>query len=408
MKQPSLVIIPFANKNDNTKYVKGTFGGASMDRSTVGYSRNKDLILEQEPVDAFRKWYRGPYASFISEGDSTNYYKYSSEYTNAIHYKTNTVVVTEDTEVAPNGKLHADKLMPLTEGLSNRFTQQYITLGTGDHTFSVYAKYKGERYIRLVYFSAAFNTYAVSTFDLIEGIAFNNTHGSSKIESYANGWYKLSITGNSTISEQQIFRISLGDSSSEAGSLEDGILLWGGQVEEGLYASSQIPTGSSSETRGGDEMQFNAASGDNINTHFSAYFNLNLTDTGNSNSMITLTDGTDNNRVQVRTQPNGSSIRIIVVMDGELFSDYVDIGSYDKDMRILFQVGDNRLKVFINGEIESTNIFTNISFGGELSRIVNSNTSSSDDANRFVGLINEIMLFPMTLTDAEAKYLTGR
>ena len=402
MKQPSTVMIPFADRIQTIQLVRGSY--ATFAKDTVSLSKNKDGLLQEEDVNMPRRYYRGGYVSYMSEADSTNYYKYSSEFGESTHIKTGTVIVTEDEEVAPNGKLESDKLMPLTETLSNRFTQQYVTLGTGDHTFSVYAKYKGERYVRLVHFSNTYNTYAVSTFDLIEGITFNNTHGSSKIESYANGWYRISITGNSTVSGQQIFRISLGDSSSEAGSVEDGILLWGGQVEQSHSATSHIATSSSSESRGNDEITIGISEDDM--THFTMYYNLNLDDVGDESSRFTLTDGTSSNNVQVRSQPNGTSIRLVVQMDGELFSDYVDVGSYDNDIKIAFSFSDNIMNISLNGEIVASNTFTNISFGG-FNKIINAGNSVTDDSTRFSGLINEVMYFPMTLSDAEINYITN-
>lgn len=411
MKQPSVVIIPFANKFDDTKYVKGTISGTNMDRASEGYSRNEDLILEKEPADAFRKWYRGPYASFISEPSATNYYRYSSEFTNGVHSKTGTVAVSEDTEVAPNGKLDADKLMPSTEASSQRYIQQNIDLSSGDHTFSVYLKYKGERKVRLLYAqnSSPFTVFGVATYDLIDGVTSSVTGVSANMEYYGNGWWKASITGTSTVTGSHLFRVLLGDSSPESGSIEDCVLLWGGQVETGLYSTSQIPTDSSTAVREADEITFTIDPiSDSINNHFSAYFNLNFTNTGDELSMFTFTDGTVANRIQIRSRPDGTSVRFMVWIDNELFSHIEDVGGYDEDVKIMFTFLDNNLNIYVNGENVASNSYTNISFSGNLDKIINSNISGTDDTNRFVGLINEIMLFPMTLTDAESNYITSR
>ena len=215
--------------------------------------------------------------------------------------------------------------------------------------------------------------------------------------------YRISVTGTTTVANNS-FRISLGDDTTEAGSLEDGILVWGGQVEESHSATSHIVTGSSSESRGNDDFGIDISE-DDI-THFTVYYNLNLDETGNEASRFSLTDGTANNSVQVRSQPNGTSVKLSVIMDGESWSDIIDVGNYNKDIKTAFSFSDNIMKVSLNGEIVTSNTFTNISFGG-LTKIVNAGSSSNDDATRFRGLINEVMYFPMTLSDAEINYVTN-
>jgi len=402
MKQPSLVLIAHTDKES---LVKG--GAFTFDRNSIGFSKGLDDVLTSEPVNQTRVFKRGGYISYISEKDSTNLYLYSSEFDNAAHTKTNTVIVGEDTEVAPNGKLDADSLMPLTEAPSERFTQQNISLSSGEHTFSVYVKSKGEKYVRIIYAKNAspYTVYGQATYDLEEGTVFNTVAGEGRSEYFGNGWWRISITGTSTASSSQLFRISLGDEATESGSLEDGILLWGGQVETTNSATSLIETTSSSETREGDRMQIPILDTDEI-THRTYYFNLNLNDVGNNNSMITASDGTSNNRVQVRSQSNGVNLRLIAVMDGELFSHYVNIGGYKDDVKIAFSFSDNVLNISLNGEIIASNTFTNLAFGSALDRIINANISSLDDSTRYVGLINEIMVFPMTLSDAEMNLIT--
>ena len=403
MKQPSKVMIPFADRIQNITLLRG--GAVSFAKDTVSFSKNKDGLLQEEAINMPRRYYRGGYVSYMSEADSTNYYKYSSEFGESTHLKTGTVIVTEDEETAPNGKLDSDKLMPLTEGSSSRFVQQNISsLPIGEFTFSVYAKFKGERYVRLVYArnSSPYTVYGEAVFDVIDGTILSNVNGQARIEDSGNGWYRISVTGTSTVSSN-LFRISLGDTATEAGSVEDGILLWGGQVEEGHSATSHIVTGSSSASRGNDEFTIGMSEEDI--THFTVYYNLNLDDVGDESSRVSLTDGTSSNNVQVRSQPNGTSVRLVVQMDGEVWSEYIDVGSYDGDVKTAFSFSDDIMKVSLNGEIVTSYVFTNISFGG-FSKIVNAGFTATEDATRFRGLINEIMYFPMTLSDAEINYIT--
>lgn len=405
MKQPSLVMIPHADKVSQIKLVKGYTGVSLYRRDTVGFSFNKDGILEQKEVDEPRRHYRGGYVSYISEADATNYYKYSSDFDNAAHAVSGTVFFTDNESVAPNGKLDAYSLMPLSETASDRFTRQNISsLPIGELTFSIYAKYKGQRYIRLTNgrSTSPFTPYSQSVFDLIDGSIISST-AESDIEDAGNGWYRISVTGT-TVTSDGSFRINLGQTSLEEGSLEDGVLLWGGQVEESKQPSSHIETTSSNESRGGDELSIGIS--DDNDTHLSAYFNINLDNTGDDSSRISINDGTSNNAIRIKSQSNGTSIEANVVMDGESFSDIIDVGSYDNDIKIAFSLSDNLLSVSVNGEIVSTNTFTNLAFS-DLTGITNADTSFTDNSTRFRGLINEIMYFPMTLSDSEINYITA-
>lgn len=75
---------------------------------------------------------------------------------------------------------------------------------------------------------------------------------------YPNGWYRLTVTGNWVSDATQYFQINRASSSTCAddsfvGETDNGVIIWGTQLELGNTASSYIVTGSSQLTRLADD-----------------------------------------------------------------------------------------------------------------------------------------------------------
>ena len=405
MKQPSAVFIAHADKLQN---IKGLVGGSvQYRRNSVGFSIKKDGLLDSQPVDYPRTINRGGYISYISEGTDENIYKYSSDFSNSVHIKTGTVSFIHEDSVAPNGKLEATVLRPTNEASVSKYTQQNSTPNSsGEHTFSMYLKSDGieEVSLRISLQASPYTTFAVRRFNLVEGTIVSGVSGEGDIEYAGNGWYRVSVTADNLTQASHSFRVELPTTGTN---LIDGVLLWGGQVEKGGRATSLIPTTSVAETRDSDYFSASVHD-DEIRTHITSYFNLKLDNTGDNNSMFTFKDVSGDNYIRVRSQTNGTYIGVEVKMDGELFDDAIYVGNYDQDIKTAFSISDGTLRVSVNGEIESTNTFSKLSFSSGLSSVINSNLSASDDSTRFKGLINEIMIFPMSLSDAEMNFITGR
>jgi len=400
-----MVMIPHADKIQSIELVKPAIG-ASFRRNTIGLSENKDGLLQEEPVDIPRRHYRGGYVSYISEADSTNLYTYSSDYSNAAHTRTGTVVLTDDVSVSPDGKYEAGLLKPNTEASTGKYTQQIINLSDiGDHTFSVYVKSSGEQFITLRMFrnSPPYTSYTDTKFDLLDGSIVSGTLGSATIEDAGNGWYRVTVTGLSTVAGAHSFRLELDSSGTH---VDDGVLLWGGQVEASSVATSHIPTVATTENRGSDDIWISDFDGDILNNHLSVYFNLKMFKTGDALSKFTLGDGTSVNKIQITSQANSTDIAINITKDSDVFSYIADIGGYSNDVKVMVTCSDNLTKIYVNGGLEFTDSSTTLGFTG-LDRIINAEYAYNDNSTKFKGLINDIRVYPMVLSDAEANYVTS-
>jgi hypothetical protein len=157
------------------------------------------------------------------------------------------VSATDNAATAPDGTTTASSLIPnTTNGLHRTYSPITASVSSGaTYTMSVYAKANGYRYL---FFNCGQST-GTAVFDVQAGTVTNGTATSANITavSGATGWYRLSITGNATITAipslywQVQSTYALGDQSF-AGDGTSSIYLWGAQLEIGSTLNTYIPT----------------------------------------------------------------------------------------------------------------------------------------------------------------------
>jgi hypothetical protein len=194
--------------------------------------------------------------SLLLEPQRTNLVQYSEQFDNAYWTKFNTTI-TANNAVAPDGTSSADRLVltsvsPAAQTLSR---QTAIVSSTTTITFSTFVKYVDKQYIQLV-FSSGFSS-QFANFDLINGTVTAGTYVGANVQSYANGWYRISITttGLNTNVLPFIWSIDTPLAARAVDSTSTGTssyLIWGAQIEDGSYATSYIPTLATSVTRVAD------------------------------------------------------------------------------------------------------------------------------------------------------------
>ncbi len=204
----------------------------------------------------------------LIEEARTNILTYSAQFENVAWSKLN-ATVTADATTSPDGTTNADKLVG-TAGLANIavFQSPALTASTA-YTETVYAKkaewswlaleIRGES-IDAVQAWFNLNTGAVGT---IVGA------GTATITDAGNGWYRCSLTrttGLTTTSPRVRVYPTNANAAFSTGDGTSGIFAWGAQLEAGAFATSYIPTTTTSLTRNADQVVMTG-------TNFSDWYN---------------------------------------------------------------------------------------------------------------------------------------
>jgi len=260
MKNPILALIPSGYKNGKVYSVLPVDGDGDFDFFRFGdATRVKENGLIETIVGSNnpRLNWSGDCPSLLMEGASTNLQIRSEQFDDAAWTKTRTTV-TANEDVSPEGTETADKLECNSSSVLGMRVRGSASITSGSTiVLSVFAKKGNATYCNLALFNDATTDYSSIFFDLGKGTSFTpQTTGSeitlidNSIESFTNGWYRISITcetsGNTTVRPYIYGTTSNGNFTVTQG---DYNYFWGAQLEEGNYLSSYIKTEGNITTR---------------------------------------------------------------------------------------------------------------------------------------------------------------
>lgn len=222
-----------------------------------------------------------------------------------------------NTITAPDGTLTADTLIEDgSTGLQHNIRQAITITADATHTFSVFVKAKERTKGALRFIDNASAAIGCQVFfDLTAGTLNNGgalstgTYTSSSITPYANGWYRVTLTGaiggGVTAARVQInIAITDGDIDHD-GDNASGIYVWGAQLEQAVFASSYIPTTTASQARAADSVFRNV--GTEVSAAIGTLFGVcDTQDLTSTNARFLILDGGDgNNRFGIRNANGG-------------------------------------------------------------------------------------------------------
>ena len=341
--------------------------------------------------------------SLLLEKQSTNYITYSEQFDNAAWAK-NGISLSANQIISPDGTQNADKLT--TNDPSGSVYRIYETTSIGsDNVCSVscYFKYDNWQYAYIVADNYS-GVGKLAVFDVINGInTFVSTGYTATIESVGNNWYKCCLIGEMGSTAYTQFGIAPTSTAYNNISIANGknLYLWGTQREVSSYATSYIPTTSSSATRVADACFKTGISSLIGQTEGTLYYELQRNNTDND-SRLQISDGTTNNWFFVSIE-SGLVPRLYCVVGGTLqFSVYgssVDNGFH----KVAVAYKNNDFKVYIDGVASITQTSGSVPTCSQL----DIGNSSPNGAVVSPSQIKEVVLFKTRLTNAELASITS-
>ena len=192
----------------------------------------------------------GSCPSILVEPQRTNLCTYSEQFEDASYLKQN-CTITANSVVSPDGTTTADLLLDNTVNTQHRIDK--TTSSTGGLTYTLSAFFKAKEYGKVSLRTA---DGGLANFNILNGTIISVDAGvTAKIENYGNGWFRCSASQIKTTTGTMFSRINILNASYSLtfeGTGTSGLYLWGAQLEAGSYATSYIPTTSTSVTRNAD------------------------------------------------------------------------------------------------------------------------------------------------------------
>ena len=352
--------------------------------------------------------------SLLLESQSTNTATYSNDFTQGDLFNGSSdpslasSVLTSEQGIAPDGTNTAQRLTDNNDGGTGNMGFSYfaVNLTSGQQsTVSIFVK----KYT-LRYFVISFANY-----DTSEEISFDldtNTinRGSGVITEYGNGWYRCSATFSTTtdtVGAIGFYGTNL--ANVIGGNLRDGtksVLVWGLQCEELPYVSSYIPTNGSVATRLKDQASRSGISNLINSDEGVLYAEIAALADDETNRAITLSDGTNNNVVEIFYSSGGSNrIRFQIRVNGvggdnlDFITTNYNVEDYNK-IAIKYKLND--AQVWVNG----TKIHTDSDSGvpNSLSQI---DFNYAGIGSNFYGKVKDLRVYTTALSDEDLQYLTS-
>jgi hypothetical protein len=285
--------------------------------STATYLGSDGLIktaLAGEPRFEFDS--SGNCKGLLSEESRSNFVKASNNFST---WTPSNITIGSSPSISPDGTTNAALLTATATGINYPYAGMFSVLSNNTYTFSVWTKFEisfsilmyGTGFGVLLLFDSTTKQPTTTT------INSGTTGITGKVESYPNGWYRVSATITSTGTNFGEATIALNKNKvttwglSNASSIGDTLTVWGAQLEYGFFPTSYIPTTTASVTRSSDITTISG-------TNFSDWYNQSegtVYSTFNAN-YVGSTDGGRLFRIGNDTNFGGNRVDYVVTQIG--------------------------------------------------------------------------------------------
>ena len=314
----------------------------------------------------------------------------------------NATITTNDT-TAPDGTTTADKL-EATTAVAASVGQTVITSAV-TYTFSVWLKEgnTATTFIRLTDIGTGENTviltWATRTVSGSAGVTARvvNDLGSGD-------WIRISLTHTLPAGGADVIRIFAGTSAS--GTAGDYIHVWGAQFEAGPIATSYIPTTTASVNRGKDDITLGSASSLIGQTEGTLYVEVDWRlATGTEQVLLTVSDGTGNNRVQITNIALSVQLRMVAKANNDFKVNVgEDSSGFSGIQKFAFAYKTDDFELYRNGSSIATDTNGSLAALATLTDIDFQAQNATAQANMH---IRSIQIIPRRLSDEQLIELTS-
>ncbi len=308
----------------------------------------------------------------LAEPQRTNLIPYSSDFTVGNWAKTR-CTVTSNQATSPDGTLNAD-LMTSTDD-DARLGDQVGSSGA-EFTQSIYVKSAQVSDVNCQIDFAGLNT-----------VTFTANQQ----------WQRVETTLTDT-SQSPRLRLRILNSGNS-------IYVWGGQVEQGSYATSYIPTSGSTVTRNQDQFTRDGIGSLINSTEGVLFVEIAALDNNLSgNKIISLSDGTTSNRLLIYYTNIDNTIKWFSQVGGSIqVDDGVVLSDITQFSKIAFKYKLNDYSLWVDG-VEVGSYTSGSSFPADTLNIL-----ALDDgggSSKFFGKVKQLQVYKTALTDVQLAALT--
>ena len=350
------------------------FRGSNFNGSIDNISVKEYLGQEVVPDSGCGSW--------LMEGQSTNLITYSEDFSQWNKQNSGTgsqPIITSNNTISPDGNQNADKIV-FNKGAG---------VSASDLSVISSDSFTAQSNIASFYIKA----------DSPQKIVFRSSTNWQLVD-VTTEWQRISKTdsGNSV-------QIGLRDGYGISGIPDTAtIYLWGVQAEAGSYSTSYVPTSGATSTRLADVAN-NSGNSTLINsTEGVLYAEIAALANDGNFRMISISDGSNNNRVRINYTATNQQIQSRVVVGGVTQAEINEFGfsNITDFTKIALLYKENEVKLYINGTLigtdtsasmPSANTFDTLNFNGSIS-------------NPFYGKNKALAVYKEALTDANLRCLT--
>jgi hypothetical protein len=344
----------YNDQNDNYKPVP-----FSVTRDSIATRVNKQGLIEVVGKDKLRIDYTDSSNGVaLLEPSRTNLVTYSEELSNWTQDGTSTI---DNSTISPDGTQNASKI-----NFNSGNERIYVLFTTSNTSYSGY--FKG-----------------------VEGtkIKFRDNNNSTFTEiTLTENWVRHEFYKSANNTNIQIQNVN-----------SDYVYAWGIQAEAGSYATSYIPTSGQSGgvTRAadvangaGNEQVFNDSEG-------VLFADMTALADDSTNKVITLSDGTTSNRVQVYFNSSNGITGAVAGQASISYSTNIKLNS-----KVAFKYKTNDFALWVSGFKVGTDVI-----GSSPSGLKEIDFDNGSGASNYYGKTKELAYYDTALTDAELEALTS-